>query len=421
MNTQLTLIASFVGLTLVVGCTKEVEIPQLAGPSTLAYSIVLTASPDTIFQDGVSSTTITIDARDGSGQALNGRPLRAEILVGGVVQDFGVLSTKAPLTGSTFRYTAPPASPLAAGQVPQTVTIAVTPTDSGDFRSELSRRVDIRLVPQGVILPSNPGLVPAFTVTPASPQAFSSASFDASTSTNGGTACLNACSYSWNFGDGTSGSGITTTHDYRTPGSFVAVLTVTDSRGAQATTAKTVTVSASTPPTASFTTSPTNPGTNQPIFFNASASRAATGRTIVSYNWDFGKGTTGSGVTTTKSYETAGTYIITLKVTDDAGAFATATQTITVGAASSNPTAVLTFSPTAPARNTSVFFDGSGSRPATTAITEYRFIWGDGTETVGTSANATHVYSVAGTYVVRLTVTDSEGRQGTISLNVPIS
>ena len=371
MNTQLTLIASFVGLTLVVGCTKEVEIPQLAGPSTLAYSIVLTASPDTIFQDGVSSTTITIDARDGSGQALNGRPLRAEILVGGVVQDFGVLSTKAPLTGSTFRYTAPPASPLAAGQVPQTVTIAVTPTDSGDFRSELSRRVDIRLVPQGVILPSNPGLVPAFTVTPASPQAFSSASFDASTSTNGGTACLNACSYSWNFGDGTSGSGITTTHDYRTPGSFVAVLTVTDSRGAQATTAKTVTVSASTPPTASFTTSPTNPGTNQPIFFNASASRAATGRTIVSYNWDFGKGTTGSGVTTTKSYETAGTYIITLKVTDDAGAFATATQTITVGAASSNPTAVLTFSPTAPARNTSVFFDGSGSRPATTAITEY--------------------------------------------------
>jgi len=423
MNTPSKLFTALVASALLAGCTlKDVEAPALAGPSTLGYSILLTANTDTLIQDGVSTATIEITARDGAGQLVTGRPLRAEIRVGGIAQDFGSLNTKTPVTGGTLRYTAPPASQLAAGQLAQTITIAVTPTDSGDFSSELARGVDIRLVPQGVILPTNPALAAAFTVTPASPQAFSTATFDASTTSNGAIACNTACGYAWNFGDGTTGTGITTTHDYRTAGSFVVVLTVTDSRGAQATTARTVTVSASTPPTASFTTSPTNPGTNQTIFFNASASRAATGRTIVSYSWDFGKGTTGTGVTTTKSYESAGTYTVTLKVTDDAGAFAIATQTIIVGAASSNPTATLTVSPTTPARNTNVFFDGSGSRPASTPITEYRFTWGDGTpDTVGTSATASHSFAVAGGYVVRLTVTDSQGRQGTITVPVPIS
>lgn len=54
-------------------------------------------------------------------------------------------------------------------------------------------------------------------------------------------------SYAWSFGDSTSGSGITVSHTYAAGGTYAVTLTVTDDDGAQANTAKNVTVS--TPPT----------------------------------------------------------------------------------------------------------------------------------------------------------------------------
>ena len=343
-------------------------------------------------------------------------------MVGGVAQDFGTLSTKSPVTPATLRYTAPNASPLAAGQVAQVVTIAVTPTDSGDFRSEVARQLDLRLVPQGVILPTNPALTAAFTVTPASLQAFSTAAFDASTTTNGTTACLSACSYAWNFGDATSGSGITTTHDYRTVAAYQVTLTVTDSRGAQATTVRTVTVTASTPPTASFVISPTPVGVNQDVFFNAEQSRATLPRRIVTYAWNFGDGRRDSGVTVTKSFTTAGSYNIVLTVTDDAGATGQATQALSV-TANAGMIATLVFSPTANLTTaTEINFDASGST-STNPIVEYKFNWGDGTsEELQPGPINKHRFTRAGTYIVRVTIKDSLGRTATaVSAAVTIS
>ena len=168
--------------------------------------------------------------------------------------------------------------------------------------------------------------------------------------------------------------------------------------------------------------SPSNPGINTTIFFNASNSKPASGRTLVSYDWDFGKGSTGKGVTVSKAYDAPGTYTVTLKATDDAGAFANATQNVTVGATASQPTAVLTVSPTSGVNTTrDVFFDMSGSRPAGAPITEYRLVWGDNTaDYVGTSTSATHRFSTAGTYVIRLTVTDAEGNRGTTTVTVTV-
>ena len=87
--------------------------PALAGPSTLGYSIVLVTDNDTLTKDGVSTATIRITGRNADGQEVTGRPLRAVIMVDGVVQDYGVLSTKTPVTGSTLRYTAPAGSAIA--------------------------------------------------------------------------------------------------------------------------------------------------------------------------------------------------------------------------------------------------------------------------------------------------------------------
>jgi PKD repeat protein len=420
MKTSSTLIASLLGLAIASGCTKSVEVPALAGPSTLAYSILLTASTDTLIQDGVSSATIEITARDSAGQAINGRPLRAAIIVDGLVQDFGSLSTKSPITGGTLRYTAPAPSSLPAGQVAQTITVAVTPTDQGDFRNEFARGVDIRLIPQGVILPTNPSLSPAFTVTPASPQAFSTVSFDAATTTNNGAACLSACSYAWNFGDGTAGTGITATHEYRTISTFQVTLTVTDVRGAQASTVRAVPVSASTPPVASFVMSPTPVGVGNDVFFNAEQSRATLPRRIVNYGWNFGDGRTASGVTVSRSFSSVGTYTVVLSVTDDAGAVAQASQTLSV--VSGAPTAVLVATPTTAQRGTLVAFNASGSTSATSRIVSYKFNYGDQSfEETSAAPNQTHAYNVAGTYVATVTVTDALGRTAIAQVTVTIN
>jgi PKD repeat protein len=71
---------------------------------------------------------------------------------------------------------------------------------------------------------------------------------------------------------------------------------------------------------------------NQAVHFNASSSRAAAGRRIVSYRWDFGDGTpAGSGVQESHTYTAIGTYTVTLEVTDDAGRTATASLEVPVG------------------------------------------------------------------------------------------
>jgi len=152
------------------------------------------------------------------------------------------------------------------------------------------------------------------------------ASFDASGSADGdGT----VASYDWTFGDGTSGTGRTTWRIYRVPGSYTVRLTVTDDKGAPATTTRTVLVlAANQTPTASFTSA----SSGLVASFDASGSADTDGK-VASYAWSFGDGTSGTGRTTSRSYPAAGSYTVELTVTDDKGASATTTGTVVVAAA----------------------------------------------------------------------------------------
>lgn len=176
------------------------------------------------------------------------------------------------------------------------------------------------------------------------------------------------------------------------------------------------------PPTADFSYSPTTPSAFQDIVFSAAKSTAAAGRQIVSYTWEFGGGGSGrSGKEIVKAFDTPGSYVVTLTVTDDAGEKSVTDKTVTVSALP-GPTAVLSFSPATPNTSTTVFFDATASTaPSLARITSYFFNYGDGT-TDGPAASPTqsHTFAATGIYVVRLTVTDSLGRTGTTTVSVPV-
>ena len=138
-------------------------------------------------------------------------------------------------------------------------------------------------------------------------------------------------SYAWNFGNSSTGSGISSSTTYANPGIYSAVLTVIDSDGlaGTATVAINVTAAANQPPIASATASATGSTAPVAVNFNGSGSSDPDGA-IVSHHWDFGDGTTGSGAAPAKVYSVPGNYTARLTVTDDRGATAAATASVTV-------------------------------------------------------------------------------------------
>jgi PKD repeat protein len=318
----------------VVGCTmKEQEPPPLTGPSEFAQSLTVTVTPDVIFQDGASQSIVTANAKGPNGNPLANISLRAEISVGGVVTDFGKLSARNIVTDGNGRatvvYTAPatPTGPVVDEF--RLVNIAITPLGN-DFGNSVPRVTTLRLVPpSGVIIAPPDGLVPLFTFTPTSPTDHENVLFDASASE--APANNPIAQYRWDFGDGGSGSGRTTTHAFNSAGTFSVTLTLVDGFGRSRSSAQTIIVGAGATPTARFNFSPTVQSVNRDVFFNAAESTASPGRRIVNYFWNYGDGTSGNdGQSPRHAYGRAGTYVVTLTVTDDAGRTNTAQGQVTI-------------------------------------------------------------------------------------------
>ena len=168
-----------------------------------------------------------------------------------------------------------------------------------------------------------------------------------------------------------------------------------------------------TPPVANIATTPDPPTGDPPlsIVFDASGSTDV-GSGIASYSWDFGDGSTGTGVVITHTFEIAGTFIVILTVTDFYGNEDIATKVITVGIGEVGAKIDTTPSPATGFIPFTVGFDASRSTVASPPIVSYVWVFydyllGSPTTTTDTGKYVVYTFRGEGTYLVKLTVTDS--------------
>jgi PKD repeat protein len=155
-------------------------------------------------------------------------------------------------------------------------------------------------------------------------------SFDGRGSTDENAPTL---TYSWSFGNGRTGSGSVPSHTYTSAGTFTVTLTVRDEYGLTGTTTRTVTI---TEPAGNVAPTPViNPPACTGLVCNLSGVGSAdpnTGDTFA-YLWNFGDNTaTSTSSAMSHTFPAAGTYTVTLTVTDGWGKAATTTRQVTVSA-----------------------------------------------------------------------------------------
>jgi PKD repeat protein len=298
---------------LTAGCMMQNQAaPLLTGPSGFGQAITMTARPDTLPRDGSSQSLIQLNFRDGSSnEPLPGRRL--------------LLSTSAGLLTATEVVTDAGGNAsfflIAPSLNTPVTTVAVLATAVGENAANGVAQ-SVFVVVDGPAVP-----VAAFTTSPPVPAVGVSVLYDASGTKLAGSDCNSACTYSWDFGDGTSGSGQLVEHTFLTPGVKVVILTVTAPGGTTGEVSKAFSMATPAAPTASFTATKTG----NDVTLNASASTVGAGASITQYAWSFGDGGSSTGTVPITFHTYAnGNFVVTLTVTDSLGRTATLSQALAV-------------------------------------------------------------------------------------------
>lgn len=228
-------------------------------------------------------------------------------------------------------------------------------------------------------------------------------------------------SYSWTFGDGTSSTLISPTHQYtnNVSGStvnYTVTLTATNAGGSNSI-SKTISVSNNSNvslPTASFNANLVSGMSPLTVSFTNTSSNAT------SYLWNFGNGITSTAVSPVHTYinktGSTVTYTVSLTTINAIGSnILTSTNLITVSnlsPASSKPTAAFTAFPVSGRKPLKVkFTDQSNGVP-----TSWTWLFGDGNSS--NAKNPVYTYKNPGSYTVSLVVSNSKGASSLIKTNL---
>lgn len=311
--------------------------------------------------------------------------------------------------------------------VTSTPTISHTYTTHGQFEAKLTITDDDGLTDIDVVainsLNPNPTVKPVADIQVSSTSGTSpfTVNFDASGSTDSNGEIIN---YRWKFGDGSnivSGTSPTISHTYTQQGTFTAKLSVLDDEGLADVETKTIVVLASNiqgPPVAKLTVSANSGTAPLTVTFDGSKSFDLGSGTIASYKWRFDDGTPvqqGNLPVVTHTYTNPGVYSAKFVVIDNSGVATKKFITITVTdqAPLQPPVAAMSLSSTSGTLPFTVNFNASGSHDPDGSVASYRWKYGDGTPVEsGTSPTASHTFTQAGVFQVRLTVVDNDGKLG---------
>ena len=251
--------------------------------------------------------------------------------------------------------------------------------------------------------------------------------FDANFSTNGplctnseisfnGTANMSVNSWEWNFGDGTTGSGATAVKTYTTDGTYTVKLTATNEIGCVFEKTQTIVVNAL--PTVTISADKTHlcESSDKKVQFTDNT----TGGT--NWTWDFGDGEQATGKNPLHTYSQAGTYAVTLTVTDGNACSATSDA---LNIAIKNPTAQFSISSDDDDKfclGSTVTITESSTSDVGIQSANFSFLYDNAKESSRTESgnNLIIVYSERGQYPILLTVEDNDGCVGEMKDTVKI-
>ncbi len=295
------------------------------------------------------------------------------------------------------------------------VSLLIRSESSGDEKVELYTKENSSNRPELILeydtsTPSNQAPTAEFSFDPTTGEAPLTVNFNAGASHDpDGT----ITSYSWDFGDGGTGNGQISSNTFNSPGTYDITLTVIDDDEATGEITKSITIQEANPtnqpPVAEFTFTPSTGEAPLTVDFDASVSQDPDG-TITSYSWDFGDGGTGNGQISSNTFNSPGTYDITLTVIDDDEATGEITKSITIQEANPTnqpPVAEFTFTPSTGEAPLTVDFDASVSHDPDGTITSYSWDFGDGG--TGSGETISYTFNTPGTYSLSMVVTDNDG------------
>ncbi|MCB0575636.1 MAG: PKD domain-containing protein, partial [Saprospiraceae bacterium] len=199
---------------------------------------------------------------------------------------------------------------------------------------------------------------------------------------------VNATSYSWEFGDGSTSSAANPMHTYLTDGTYTVMLTATNNCGSVTFTQEVTIV---LPPTANFTADVTSGCSPLTVQFSNQSSPNATG---FSWTFDGGTPTASTDENPVVIWENEGVYSVMLIASNPAGND-TSFMTITVNGL---PTAGFS-SQTA----------GLAVVLTNNSVNATSYMWDFGDNETSMEVNPTHTYASTGTYTVTLVATNPCG------------
>ncbi len=216
--------------------------------------------------------------------------------------------------------------------------------------------------------------------------------------------------YTWYFGDGSVGYGVTPTHTYTNQGVYFVALFVRDASGNEGYDTINITVLNFEPVADAGPDVLGNEG--EPVSFDASESYdTPSDNTTLIYLWDFdydGQYDDGFGIVTSYIWYDEGVYTIGLKVIDDNGNYSIDELNVTVN---NVPPTVDLDGPYSGLEGEKIFFLATADDAGYDTFS-YRWDWDDDGQNDtgwGDKSYTNHTWTQFGTYTIRVEVMDSDG------------